>query len=480
MSQRLVACALCCAIGGLVVGCESTSPSAGVSDFGVFTAPHLIAAEVGTEALAGEGAGSSGPFTDAEMRRYFETPAKDYDASRRRMDMLLDNLQGQSATLQAAQSSFSASLAVTFAKSIAAATQAAPAPTPNAATPPTNAPDPALVEQFQGVFDELLKAPVADSPFDQLDRVADFFAAYIVKKLRVRGDSRAIDPWMLKQLVLNAIPTTQLSGLNHLITEIENAPDAQLTSAGNRLVLVLFQSHVFPGNLPNTWTGVRIKITGASGESRSYAAADVKVIRLHPTHTYDVDQVTSGESAQRAFALAGSARGSMPGVGVGVDTNAQGAEEEQERRKFLTRITKVASFADAGEHAFGFNFYPSNVEVRKRYIPLGFLITGQATTYDTKAYLEGGARDCAAILVVPRDMTSFTCKVRSVWGQIDGGAERGETDPNAGKDFVVTLPKWTALELAAATIGAGPTTRPTTRPATPPTAAAASRPAGVP
>jgi hypothetical protein len=441
-----------------LIGCGGgTPPSAGVSDFGVFTTPHLIAAEVGVETTGDAQSYGNGPFTDAEMRRYFETPAADYEKEKVRMDMLLDGVQRQSAMFQAAQSSFVGSLAVTFAKALAAATQPTPAPTPPAATAPTTPPDPQLIDEFKTVFTQLLAAPVSDSPFDQLDRVTDFYAAYVIKKLRVRGDSRTIDNDTLEELVLAAVPDAKREDMRKLIDDLKSKPEAQDSAHGSRLLLVVFQTHVFQGNVRDVWTGTRIKITSA-GPNEHYRAADVKVIRLHPTHTYDVDQVTFGQSAQRSFALAGQGTASVPTLGIGVSAQAQGAEEEQERQKYLSRISKTASFADAGENMFGFNFYPSNVRVDRTYIPFGLLFTGQATTYATHGYLESGGRDCAAILVVPRGLKSFTCKVRSVWGKIDDGIERGETDGNAGREFVVTLPDWNGLELAAATIGAGPTT----------------------
>jgi hypothetical protein len=445
-------------------GCGSgTPPSAGVSDFGVFTTPHLVAAEVGAETEANGNNLGNGPFTDAEMRRYFETTLTDYNASKLRMDDMLDSNQRESAMLQAAQTSFIGSLAVAFAKAAAASTQPAAVPGLPPTTAPATQPDPALVDQFKTEFTQLLTAPVADSPFDRLDRVADFYAAYIIKKLRVRGDSRAIDPAMLKQLVLNALAGQgNAAELGKLISGVEASPAAQSTSTGSRLVLVVFQSHVVQGNMQDTWTGLRIKITAATGQpdGPKYVPDDVKVIRLHPTHTYDVDQVTFGQGAQQVFGLAAQGSASVPKVGAAASAQVTGAEEEEERERYLSRIDKTASFADAGDHSFGFNFYPSNVRVDRSYIPFGLLLTGQATTYAAHGYLESGGRDCAAILIVPRDLRSFTCRVRSVWGDIYGGAEHGETDPNTGRDFLVTLPPWDPLELAAATLGAGPTTRP--------------------
>lgn len=445
-----------------ICGCGGTPPSAGVSDFAVFTTPHLIAAEVGAETEANSNNLGNGPFTDAEMRRYFETAARDYDTSKLRMDDMLDSNQRESAMFQAAQTSFVGSLSVAFAKSITASTQPTNAPPLSDAVAPTTQPDPALIDQFKTDFTQLLTGPVSDSPFDRLDRVSDFYAAYIIKKLRVRGDSRTIDPTMLKQLVLNAVANqANAADFGKLISGVEASPAAQTTSSGSRLVLVVFQSHVIQGNMRDTWTGLRIKITEATGQPNgpNYKPDDVKVIRLHPTHTYDIDQIAFGQGAQRAYGLSAQGTASVGQVGAAGSAKSAGVEDEEERERYLSRIDKTSSFADAGDHSFGFNFYPSNVRVDRTYIPFGLLMTGQANTYDAHGYLESGGRDCAAILVVPRGLRSFTCRVRSVWGDIYSGAEHGETGTNAGRDFVVTLPPWDPIELAAATLGAGPTTR---------------------
>jgi hypothetical protein len=417
---------------------------------------------VGAETEANGNNFGNGPFTDAEMSRYFETTLADYNTDKLRMDDMLDSNQRESAMLQAAQTSFVGSLAVAFAKSIAASTQPSAVPGLPATSAPTTQPDPELVDEFKSEFSQLLTAPVADSPFDRLDRVADFYAAYIIKKLRVRGDSRTIDPAMLKQLVLSALAgQANTADLGNLISRVETSPAAKRTSAGSRLLLIVFQSHVVQGNMQDSWTGLRVKITAATGQSkgRKYGPDDVKVIRLHPTHTYDVDQVTFGQGTQRAFGVAAQGSASVPKVGAAASAQTTGAEEEEERERYLSRIDKTASFADAGDHSFGFNFYPSNVRVDRVYIPFGLLLTGQATTYAAHGYLESGGRDCAAFLIVPRDLQSFTCRVRSVWGNIYSGAENGETEADAGRDFVVTLPPWDPLELVAATLGAGPTKR---------------------
>jgi len=197
----------------------------------------------------------------------------------------------------------------------------------------------------------------------------------------------------------------------------------------------------------------------------------VKVIRLHPTRTYDIDQVTFGESTRRAFGLAASASGSAKGLGASGNADIQGNEEESARQKFLSRITKVASFADAADHSFGFNFYPSNLQVEETNIPFGALLLGKATSYKVTGYLEAGARDCAAFIVLPRDLKSFTCEASGVWGDINEGTENVSEAAGKGHQFTVTLPEWDPLELVAATLGAGPTTRAavaTTRPAAAP------------
>ena len=269
-----------------------------------------------------------------------------------------------------------------------ATTQATSAPSVPSASVPATQPDPALEEEFKALFASLASAQAIDSPFDQLDRVADFYAAYIIKKLRVRGDSRVIDPQSLKCLLLNVLTGDESGKFSELLNRFERAHASDCLT-GNRLLLVVFQGHVKSGNMPNVWTGFRVKIVEAQGASRSYTPDDVKVIRLHPTRSYDVDQTTFGESTRRAFGLAAAGSGSASGLGAAGNANAQGNEEESECQKFLSRITKVASFADAADHSFGFNFYPSNLQVERRSIPLSLLLTGKANSYQINAFLEG-------------------------------------------------------------------------------------------
>ena len=254
MSRHLSACGIFCV---LVVpwGCAPAQPpKANVSDFGVFTSLHLIAAEasVYSEDPNNSNILSNGPFTDAEMRRYFETPTTQPDAGKTRIDSMLDGQQRQSALFQAAQSQFTASLAMTLAK---AATQPTSAPAAPAAAVPAIQPDPELENEFKALFTSLLNGSVADSPFDQLDRVADFYAAYVIKKLRVRGDSRAIDPQMMKDLLMTILSERERMNIKSLLDQISQRKNGEPLPAGDRLLLVVFQSHVDPGNKPNVWTG---------------------------------------------------------------------------------------------------------------------------------------------------------------------------------------------------------------------------------
>jgi hypothetical protein len=254
----------------------------------------------------------------------------------------------------------------------------------------------------------------------------------------------------------------------------EQRSSAQPTAGpSDRLLLLVFQAHVDPGNFADQMVGVRLHVIEGN---------DVRVIRLHPTRNYDVDNGSFSEAELTSAALTASASGNVAGkVNIGGSGSSAASEEDQVRQRYISHIGKIASFADAGNQTFGFNFYPSNIQVER--IPW-YLAWIEGKTYEAHGYLEGGAHDCAAIVVVPRTLTQFTCRISYVTAPTAGGgsAQRfyldkegivhsmaGTLPPTASnadvEQIVVKLPPWNPVELLAATAGAAPVEIASTQPA---------------
>jgi hypothetical protein len=463
-----------------VAGCAS-QPRVGVSDVAVFTTVHLLAAEAsadleGSDGAAGSGIGQ-GPFTAVNMRRYFESTTKAYKDGQERMDAMLDGEQRRTAMAQATQTQAALSLTLSLSKSLAA-TQ------PTVAAAATTLPASFVADQVASLMksaSDPAAGPVGDSPFDQLDRVADFFSAYVVKSLRVRGDSRVVDQRELAELMLAALSPEQRQLYESLAKD-----SAARNKVHARLVLFVFQAHVDPGNARDTMVGVRLRLKSVeaarTAEDRRGAVQnrDVKVIRLHPTRTYDVDRGVLSSTEQTSVALAAQAGYSAAGIAAGGNGSFDQVEENAERDDFLTHLNKITSVSDAAQGVVGFNFYPTNVKVERQNL-LARIFGGRA--FVASGSLEGGARDCAMMLVVPRDLAALTYQVTYVRAPIDGGAERyfyvgandglehefgGGKPPEDCEALDVTLPTWDPIEGLAAAVGAAPITRASTRPTTGP------------
>jgi len=248
----------------------------------------------------------------------------------------------------------------------------------------------------------------------------------------------------------------------------------------SRMLVLYFQSHVDPGSSPNQMTGVRVQVTGTTtrddveqaGDTWQTARVDehgqevqvkvagpslVKVLRLHPTRNYDVESVAFGESLKQALALTGKITAPLKVA----DINASGARkaglDAEERRRFLSRIGKAASFADATNHEFGWNYYPSNLQVVR---PGAFeyvfqWLFGTPRAYKVQAYMEGGARDSVAVLLVPRNLHSIRCRVWTFAESLNPNTGSGSKRLSARdtREFEIILPKWNDYEIAAAALG---------------------------
>lgn len=227
--------------------------------------------------------------------------------------------------------------------------------------------------------------------------------------------------------------------------------------AGERLIVLLFQAHVQRGLAPNHMVGLRAQVTGATRDCCSKARDccpdqqdKVRILRLHPTRNYDREDTLFAEQISEQLLLNVSGRF---GSSVNGDVARELASEAAEKQRFMSRIPKVASWADAANREFGWDFYPNNLTVRRR-APLsrvpGIVYGPAARTFEVVAHLDPGARDCAVYLIVPTDMTSITLELSMTTADIDqrlfGGSER---QLGANHTVVIPLPKFHSAEWKA-------------------------------
>src|SRR5204862_1186507 len=99
----------------------------------------------------------------------------------------------------------------------------------------------ALSDAFKQLLEEQLKNPISDSPFDQLDRVSDFYAGYILKQLRLRGDARAVDAKALFNFLQKDDNDPEMKDVT--------PPSEQDSHKLARVIVLYIQSHVHPGTL---------------------------------------------------------------------------------------------------------------------------------------------------------------------------------------------------------------------------------------
>lgn len=237
------------------------------------------------------------------------------------------------------------------------------------------------------------------------------------------------------------------------------------SAPAQRLILLLFQVEVHPGTAANKMTGVRARVVAYKLKCSCEQTVDashpspLKVFRLHPTRNYDLEDQEFADALTENLAVAISGQVSAGLSGKAAESVAAQAAE---KRRFLSRITKTASWSDAPNAEFGWNFYPSNLQVRER-APLervAGLVYGPALgRYTVDAYLEGGARDCAAYLVVPTNLESFTLEISHVVASLDGSdveTRRVLSSPGVwtspdGRTALrrVTLPSYAGYEHAA-------------------------------
>jgi hypothetical protein len=484
LSQTLAATCL----GGLA-GCSAT-PNAAVSDPSVYTVLHLKAAEN----LMGGEAGTP----ESHLIRYFGSKSTSYATDKLRIDDMLDGQQQVATNLQSVQSAVSLGLTAQLltpggasallgngsSGSSTTGSSTTGSSTANASTGLASALQ--QLTNMQNASAGATTTPIVDSPFDLLDRASDLYAAYLIKILQLQGDSRIIDPKALVDSIndaemagykafnashaaLGMLPPTSLNSAGGSVTPSSNASTTAMnTSTGrvntstansaystpDRLLLLVFQSHIDPGTDPDRMVGVRVHLQGPQGSTGSM----VRVLRVRPTRSYDVSVNTTDDSIAKALSVSGQVSAPLKIGNLGGNAKSDFAQSVEARQRYLSHISKSTSYADATTQTFGWNFYPSNLKLSRPNLGeslLGFF-GGEPKDFVVHAYLEGGARDCEAVVLVPHELKTITCEVWSVWANIDPEAapwDRNVHELKSGGTFEVELPDYSEAEKSSATRG---------------------------
>lgn len=211
----------------------------------------------------------------------------------------------------------------------------------------------------------------------------------------------------------NAVVSAQRGNLNDGVSDRFSASGTVLQD-GRRLVVLLLQAHIDRGLAPNHMVGLRARITGAMAGSDRVNASEIRVVRLHPTRNYDREDALFAEQLSEQILLSAAGRFGESANGAAA---RQLATESAEKQRYLSRIPKVASWADASKREFGWDFYPNNLNVKRRG-PLarsaGLIYGPAARNFEIIAHLDPGARDCAVYAIVPCNVTSVTLDVETI------------------------------------------------------------------
>lgn len=211
----------------------------------------------------------------------------------------------------------------------------------------------------------------------------------------------------------NAVVAAQRGNLNDGVSEKFSASGTVLQD-GRRLVVLLLQAHIDRGLAPNHMVGLRARITEAKAGSDSVNSSEIRIVRLHPTRNYDREDALFAEQLSEQILLSAAGRFGESANGAAA---RQLATESAEKQRYLSRIPKVASWADASKREFGWDFYPNNLNVKRRG-PLarsaGLVYGPAARNFEVVAHIDPGARDCAVYAIVPCNVTSITLEVETI------------------------------------------------------------------
>ncbi len=216
--------------------------------------------------------------------------------------------------------------------------------------------------------------------------------------------------------------------------------------SGRRLVVLLLQAHVDRGLAPNHMVGLRATITGAKAGTADVSKGDIRVVRLHPTRNYDREDALFAEQLSEQLLLSAAGKFSS---NINGSAARQLATESAEKQKFLSRIPKVASWADAARHEFGWDFYPNNLSIKRRG-PLarsaGLIYGPAARNFEVLAHLDPGARDCAVYAIVPCNVTSITLELQTITAHISDPWDSARRVVDKSGSVTVPLPPFHPAE----------------------------------
>lgn len=322
---------------------------------------------------------------------------------------------------------------------------------------------------------------IADSAFDLPDRIEDFSMTYFTKLLRSSADSRLAQysprsPTSPGSRI--AMTDDTLGRAVEEAVERENArsrASARLIEATGeefRGLFLVFYVGVSNGTKPNTMVECRMRVTGVEldpdADQKAVAArwtgVDEKsppiiIMSTFPKRSYDYDN--SNFSSDTASALALAAAGEVYGGELSGELKRQ--LQNAERRQFLSRVGKTASFIDAARSEFGWYFYPTNLQVYRRSLISGLagVVTGVVASegdYLVNAYLESGNREVSAFVIVPRAARRIDLEVESYWAPVppalsDSDGPRPSGDPqkrdSSKRTLSILLPPFQIEEIDA-------------------------------
>ncbi|MBK9138369.1 MAG: hypothetical protein IPM17_06325 [Verrucomicrobia bacterium] len=378
-------------------GC-GTRPTASISHPTEFTALHLAAAQRRMDSNAV----SVALYTN--LSRYFASRETEYTNARLRMDIMLDEVQTTTARRNIQTLDFALAL-IAAAKANGDSEGSATNHPPTVSNPPKESEkedgqgDKSQGDSYQTKAAEALakmaEIPIVDSPFDRLDRVSDFYAAYLLKHLRLLGDSRAVNTPALEHWFTNSLPATMLTNL----TSLKDKPPT------HRLLFLVMQTQVTAGSKANHMTGVRVRLKDNNGDP-------VPVLRLHPSRTYDLDLTAVQDESTLSWKIEGAGK---PDPSLTVEGRLGGRSKQETLKRFYARLGKVSGYVDAGRGEFGWDFYPSNLRMVQANVTKSFwgLFFGTVERLRTKGFLEAGGRDAFALVLVPWDAPHLTYQVQS-------------------------------------------------------------------
>ncbi|MFT3686227.1 MAG: hypothetical protein QM783_15115 [Phycisphaerales bacterium] len=109
------------------------------------------------------------------------------------------------------------------------------------------------------------------------------------------------------------------------LASVEAVVSNTSTPAPDRLILLMIQAHVNPGNKPDMIAGIKTELTATDSAGRQLAAEDVRVLYVHPGRTYDVADERRFDKVQQSLSVAMAAQ-----IGSAVDANAASDSRSRE------------------------------------------------------------------------------------------------------------------------------------------------------